>query len=142
MRRLPVPLVPAWMRWGGVVTVAGLIFSLSVIFAPPEDPLVGPPEFVALDKWRHFLAYAAFGASLAYATADWDRPRWYLASLVVGVAVCYGMGIEAAQAMLPERYFGWGDATANAIGGLLVIPWFAVRPYLRLVRIQDLWASE
>ena len=141
MRRLPLPLLPAWVRWGGVVTVAAGIFVLSIIVAPPEEPFVDPPAFLALDKWRHFLAYAAFGGSLAYATADWEWPRWLLAVLVVGLAVGYGLGIEAIQGTLPDRYFGLGDATANAFGGLLVLPWFAVRPYLRLVRLPSGWAG-
>ena len=142
MRRLPLPLLPPWVRWVGVAAVAGLIFYLSVVTAPPEQPVVDPPDWIPLDKWRHFLAYAAFGGSLAYATADWDWPRWRLVALVVGVAVLYGLGIEAIQGMLPERYFGLGDATANAIGGLLVLPWFAVRPYLRVVRIPARTAGE
>ena len=140
MRRLPIPLLPAPLRWAAVAAVAGAIFYLSVITAPPEHPVVTVPGpgwllDLPLDEWRHFLAYAGFGGSLAYATADWTWRRWRLAALVAGVAVGYGLGIEAVQATLPQRYFGWDDAVANALGGLLVLPWFALRSRARIVRL-------
>ena len=137
MRSLPVPLLPSPVRWTGVLLVAGVIAYLSVLAAPPEDPMLVDPVFFALDKWRHFLAYGVLGWTLAYATADWQRPRWALALGVVGVVTGYGLGIEGLQALQPDRYFTLGDATANAIGGLLVLPWFALRPYVDLVAVPE-----
>lgn len=117
-----VPLVPAWMRWSAVAVVAAAIFSLSVLAAPPEDPFLPKPDPFALDKWRHFLAYGALSATLAYALAD--RP-WRTATVIavgVGLTVVYGVGIEGVQSLLPNRYFSIGDALANAIGGALATP--------------------
>ena len=145
MRRVPIPLLPAWLRWAGVALVAAVIFYLSVVTVPPEQPVVpgtGPPDFVPLDKWRHFLAYAAFGGSLAYATVDWDRPTWVLVALVVGGAALYGVGIEGIQSTLPNRYFSLGDAWANVLGAVLVVPWFAVRRRLRLVGVGGSRAGQ
>jgi VanZ family protein len=120
-----------------VLVVAVAIFYLSIITAPPEQAIVpGRPDLVPLDKWRHFLAYAAFGGSLAYATADWAWERWALAAVVIGAAVLYGIGIEFGQSQIPQRYFSLGDAYANALGGLLVLPWFLVRPYLTLTPVR------
>ncbi len=67
---LPVPLASAWLRWTGVGVVAAVIFYASILIAPPETVLDARPGLVPLDKWRHFLAYAAFGYALAYATTD------------------------------------------------------------------------
>lgn len=135
MRTLRVPLLPAPARWAGVLAVAAVIAYLSVVAAPPEDPLLVDPTVIALDKWRHFLAYAGLGGALAYATADWQRPRLVLALGVIVVVTGYGLGIEGVQALQPDRYFTWSDATANAIGGLFVLPWFAVRPSVELVAV-------
>lgn len=137
-----VPLLPRWLRWSFVAAVAALIFYLSILTVPPETPVVpGRPAIVPLDKWRHFLAYAAFGGALAYATTEWSWRRRRLAALVVGTTVLYGIGIEAGQAFLPERYFALGDAWANAVGGLLVLPWFLVRPYLTVTPVGEWLAS-
>jgi VanZ family protein len=134
-----VPLLPAWLRWAGVAAVAAVIFYLSVITAPPETTIVpGRPDLLPLDKWRHFLAYAAFGGALAYATVDWEwRTRW-LALAVLAVVVAYGFGIELWQSTIPDRYFGMGDAYANALGGVLATPLFLVRDRVPFVPIRTL----
>lgn len=134
--RAPFPLFPRWLRWLGVVTVGVVIFSLSVLTVPPEQAVVEPPDLVPLDKWRHFLAYAAFGGSLAYATTDWDWSTARLVVLVFGVTVTYGVGIELLQAPLADRYASVGDAYANALGGVLALPWFVVRRWLAFVPVK------
>jgi len=138
MRTVRVPLLPAWVRWSGVVAVGAIIFYLSVVTVPPGDPVVpgGPPDLVPLDKWRHFLAYAGFAGSLAYATTDWQWSTRRLALLVLGVTVVYGVGIEAWQSFLPERYFSMGDAYANALGAVLASPWFLLRSRLSFVPLR------
>jgi hypothetical protein len=44
------------------------------VTVPPEtvvDQLrPGPERLLPLDRWRHLLAYATFGYTLAYATTD------------------------------------------------------------------------
>lgn len=132
MRRLPVPLLPGWVRWLGVAAVAGFVFTTSVLVAPPPQPVVpGKVEIVPLDKWRHFLAYAAIAYALAYALADSDRARTHLAVGVFCVAMLYGIGIELWQWTIPNRFFSVADAYANAIGAALVVVWYAVEPYLQ-----------
>lgn len=136
-----LPLLPRWLRWFAVVAVAGLIFYLSIVTVPPAEPIVpDPPDLIPLDKWRHFLAYAAFGLSLAYATADWNVDARWLGVAVVGVAVLYGLGIELGQTLRPERYFSVDDAYANAFGGLLVTPWYVLRPYVTFTGVRS-WVA-
>jgi VanZ family protein len=144
MRRLPVPLVPAWLRWLGVAAVAGFVFATSVLVTPPPEPVVpGKVDPLPLDKWRHFLAYAAIAYALAYALADSERPRTHLAAGVVTLTVLYGVGIELWQWTIPNRFFSLGDAYANAIGAALVVGWYAVEPYLQLRPVTSfLPASE
>jgi VanZ family protein len=95
------------------------------------------PELVPLDKWRHFVAYAGFGATLAYASVDWNRRRRVVAAFVLGATVVFGVGIESWQAFLPERSFTVGDAYANALGAVLVAPWYLVRPYVRFEPVRE-----
>lgn len=47
--------------------------------------------------------------------------------MVVGLTVLYGVGLEAWQSLIPRRYFSVGDAYANALGALLVLPLLALR---------------
>lgn len=137
------PLLPRWIRWVAVLAAATLIFSLSILTAPPEQAVVpAPPDLIPLDKWRHFLAYAGFGGSLAYATADWSWRRRTLAAAVIGTAVLYGIGIEIGQSFLPDRYFSLADAYANAVGGLLVLPWYLVRPSLTMTPVREWLAGQ
>jgi VanZ family protein len=139
MSSLRVPLLPAWLRWLGVVAVAAAIFYLSVLTVPPEQAIVpGKPDLVPLDKWRHFLAYAALGGALAYATVDWEwRTRW-IAIVVLAAVVVYGVGLELWQSLIPDRYFSVGDAYANALGGVLAMPLFALRDRVAVVSVGEL----
>lgn len=136
MDGIRVPLLPASVRWSFVALVAGFVFYASILTVPPETAVdTFRPHLLPLDKWRHLVAYAAVGGALAYATASWETDRWRLAAAVVAVTVCYGVGIEAGQALLPQRYFSLGDAYANALGSLVVVPWYLVRPRLELVSV-------
>ncbi len=131
------PLLPAWLRWLGVVVVAGFVFYTSILTVPPGTPVDDvKPDLLPLDKWRHFVAYAALGGTLAYATTDWEVDGRVLAAGVVGVTVLYGVGMEFGQSLIPQRYFSVGDAYANALGGLLVVPWYLVRPRLEFLPLQ------
>jgi hypothetical protein len=66
--------VPWWVRWAVVAGLAAFIFYASIVTVPPEtvvDQLrPGPERLLPLDRWRHLLAYATFGYTLAYATTD------------------------------------------------------------------------
>ncbi|WP_372479531.1 VanZ family protein [Halomicrobium sp. HM KBTZ05] len=140
MSAFRVPLLPSWLRWLAVAVVGGVIFTLSVVVAPPGEPVVKPFDLLPLDKWRHFLAYAAFGGTLAYATSTWRWSTGRLAVFVLGITVAYGVGIEIWQWFLPNRYFGLGDAYANALGAALASPWFLLRDRLSFVSPSE-WAS-
>jgi VanZ family protein len=105
---------------------------------PPETVVdTAKPDPLPLDKWRHFVAYAGLGWALAYALTDWSIERKYAAAFVIGTTIAYGVGIEFGQSRIPERYFSLGDAYANALGGVLVSPWYLVRPYVDFESLPD-----
>jgi VanZ family protein len=124
-----------------VVAVAAGIFYLSVFTAPPATPVAPKPDLLPLDKWRHFLAYAALGGALAYATVDWQWRTRRVAVAVLAVVVAYGVGLELWQSQVPERYFSVGDAYANALGGVLAMPLFALRDRLAFVSLSTFVTS-
>ena len=134
---LRLPLLPAWLRWSVVAAVAGVIFYASILTVPPETVLDTRPDLIPLDKWRHFIAYAALGNSLAYATTDWDIETRRLAVAVFGVIILYGVGIEFGQSLTPDRYFSIGDVYANLLGGILVLPYYIVQSRLRFVSVSE-----
>lgn len=127
---IPAPLLPRSVRWAVVGGVGVVIIYFSIIAPPPKTPLDIEFELIPLDKWRHFVAYAALGYALAYATTDWAWKSRRLAVFVIGVTILYGIGIEGAQSLLPQRYFSIVDAYANALGAILVIPYYRVRQYV------------
>jgi len=139
---MQVPLLPRALRWTAVAVLAGFVFYASILGAPPETAVdAWKPTLIPLDKWRHFLAYAAIGYALAYAVTGWELPATRLAVLVVGFVVVYGIGIEVGQSLVPRRYFSLGDAYANALGGLLVAPFYLARRHLTFVPVGELVAS-
>jgi VanZ family protein len=134
-----LPLLPSWIRWGFVLTIGGYIFYVSLVAVPPKTVVdSAKPAILPLDKWRHLLAYAVFGGTVAYATADWQTGLQYQIILSVGITLTYGVGIEMGQAFVPHRYASVADAYANAIGALLVLPWYALRPHVEFVLISEL----
>ncbi|PSP82338.1 hypothetical protein BRC83_09425 [Halobacteriales archaeon QS_1_68_17] len=136
-----LPLLPGWVRWSLVLAVGGSIFYLSIVTAPPETVFDTRPRLVPLDKWRHFLAYAAFGGVLAYATTDRKRRARRTAVLVVAATLLYGLGIEVGQSFLPDRYFSLADAYGNALGAAFLGPWYAVRRRVEFVPARE-WIRE
>jgi len=138
-----VPLVPTPLRWLFVLGLAGFVLYTSLVIVPPETVVdTWKPTLLPLDKWRHFLAYAAVGYALAYAVADWEQPTHRLAAAVVAVTILYGVGIEVGQSFVPRRYFSLGDAYANALGGVLVVPYYLVRRCLTFVPVGELSGSH
>lgn len=140
--RCRLPLLPWWVRWTAVAGLAAFIVYTSIVTVPPETALdrANPGSLdlfqLGLDKWRHFLAYAALGYGLAYATTDWDIGTRYLATLVVLVTALLGIGVECWQSLIPERYLSANDAYANAFGALLVVPWYAVRQRVEFLPLR------
>jgi VanZ family protein len=102
----------------------------SVIPAPSGTPIIPwEPALLPFDKWMHFIGYATLSLLLAYAIIDWDVPHHHQALLVLITIVTYGVGIEAIQLHLPYRSFSLSDIYANTLGAIIVLPWYAVRPY-------------
>ena len=129
--RIRFPLLPRWLRWAGVLAVAGTIVYLSLITVPPKPAEPGP----LWDKKMHFLAYGALGLSLLYATArfrDYPLRRAIIVVLAVGA---FGALIEILQGRLPYRYMSLWDGVANLLGGLLALVWLAVERHLRYRRV-------
>lgn len=136
-RRLRLPLLPRWLRLLGVACVLAVIGYFSLFTAPPQSP--GRTPF--WDKHLHFAAYAGLACTLAYATVRLrDRPV-YRGLLVVGGAIAVGVGVELLQGTMPDRYFGWGDLLANALGTALVGLWFVVERRVRYVRTRRYLAT-
>lgn len=135
---LRFPLLPRLARCTIVLGLVVFIFYVSILTTPPETPIDRMRfDLLPLDKWRHFLAYAALGGSLAY---TWEHGEAPTRNEIVGVflaTVCYGVLIEFGQALRPARYFSLTDAYANALGALLSLVWYAVRPYLDFVPVSS-----
>ena len=131
MTRLPIPLVPRWLRWAGVLGVASIIVYFSLVTAVPAPQEPGP----IWDKKLHFAAYAGFAYALAYATVGWQTRRLVRGGGVLGVALVFGAVIELAQGPLPMRYYSHVDLLANAIGATLVVPWFILEHRIRYLRL-------
>ena len=131
---IPVPLLPRWLRYLGVVSVAGVLLYFSVLTTPP----VSPPEPGPLwDKKLHFVGYGALTLALAYATVHlqpWSRRI----ALVVVLPVAYGLLIEGLQLPQPTRYASFADALANLIGALLASLWFIIEPRLRYLSLNEI----
>jgi VanZ family protein len=51
--------------------------------------------------------------------------------------VLYGIGIEYGQSLVPERYVSLGDAYANALGAVLVLPWYLLRNRVAFVSLRS-----
>ncbi|WP_132057930.1 VanZ family protein [Halorussus amylolyticus] len=107
---------PGWLRWVGVVAVAGVIFYSSVIEPPSSGvPHTGPLGLFGFDKWLHVLAYGGLAGALATALAP-GRGVGRAVVLAAALALAYGVGIEFAQAVVPTRAFSVGDILANVVG--------------------------
>lgn len=140
-----LPLLPRWLRWCGVVAVAGLIFYTSIVTVPPAVAVEDEDIFTLLAEvvgftaatWRHFLAYGTLAYALAYATDHWDLDHWQLVLVVVGSCVLYGIGIEVGQYFVPYRTFAVTDAVTNTAGASLVLPWYILRPRLELAGVSE-----
>jgi VanZ family protein len=138
-----LPLLPSWIRWGFVLTIGGYIFYVSFVTVPPTTVVdIAKPAILPLDKWRHFLAYAVFGSTVAYATADWHTALHYQILFIVGITLTYGVGIEMGQAFVQNRCASVADAYANAIGALLVLTWYALRPHIEFVPVSELLSED
>lgn len=136
MRRLRLPLIPNSLRWGAVLTVAGVILYYSIQAGPGTQTFqTGPLGVFPYSDWLHFLAYACLAVMLAYALHESQLPNWQVFVLVFVCAVGYGMAIEFLQSRLPSRTFAVGDMGVNAVGAATaVICWRVLMRYVRFYR--------
>lgn len=137
MDKFPIPLLPPWGRWLGVIAVAGVIFYFSIVIIPPEPSEPGP----FWDKKLHFAAYAGFALALAYATVPYRTMPYKRVTIVIGAAIAYGIGIELLQLGLVNRYFSSTDLIANTIGTLLVSIWFGVERWVRYIPVPEIYSK-
>lgn len=139
MRRLRLPLVPRWLRLGGVGVVAATILYFSV-FTPPGSGVIrnGPFGVFPYSTWLHAMAYFGLAVVLAYAFEDrpW-RGRTVLA-VVFLVAVGYGGGIELLQSTLDARTADFGDLLVNAAGtAFAAVCWRVATRQVRFYRARQ-----
>lgn len=141
MGKLPVPLLPSYLRWAGVVAVAVFIFYNSIIVVPDDIPTVVDSFRFGLERghWRHLVAYITLALSLAYATESWEFSRWKNAAVVIALAAGYGVCMEFGQVFVPYRsHFLVTDVVVNTIGASLVLLWYLVRPRLTFLTVSEI----
>jgi VanZ family protein len=132
VRRVPFPLLPAWLRWTGVLAVAAVIVYFSVVTSVSRPPSPSP----WWDKQLHFIAYGGFALAMIYATARMRDHVVRRAVLVIVVSIGFGIAIELAQAPLANRYATVGDVLANSAGVFLAASWLLVERRLRYRRVD------
>lgn len=71
-------------------------------------------NFQVSDKTLHFVAY--WGVSIWWLQIF--KGRW-VGLMIVGAAICLGVGLEIAQSFHPMRHMDYRDAIANSIGACL-----------------------
>ncbi|TKX72854.1 VanZ family protein [Halorubrum sp. GN11GM_10-3_MGM] len=138
MRRVRLPLVPQWLRLGGVGLVAATILYYSVL-TPPGSGVIrtGPLGVFPYSTWLHGLAYAGLAVMLAYALQDrpW-RDRTVLFVVFI-IAVGYGGSIELLQSTLDARTADFGDLLVNAIGAAVAaVSWRVLARRVRFYRVR------
>jgi hypothetical protein len=129
-----VPLVSRGVRYGFVALVAGVVLVASVVETGGAmgSELLG----VGLDKWTHALAYAALTAALAYASVGDNGGRLVLS---VGVAIVFGIAIEALQWPIAYRTASIADLLADALGAcLLALGWRLFARFVQFVPTDEL----
>lgn len=121
---LQLPLLPAILRWFGVVAVAGTIavYSLHSTAATDQVALLE----LAISSVLHLLAYAGLAVALAYATVEFDASWRRRTVAVIVLATSYGLGIELLQGVTAERTASTLDALVNLAGASLVLGWYAI----------------
>lgn len=115
MRRVPFPLLPAWVRWAGILPVAAVIVSVSLLTSVSR--LSSPSPW--WDKQFHVLAYGGFALAMIHATARLCDRAVRRAALVIVVSIGFDIAIELAQAPLANRDATVGNALPNGAGVFL-----------------------
>ncbi len=137
--KIPLPLLPRWLRLSAVAVVAGVIFYGSLVPVPETAIDDTQPDLIQLSHWRPVVAYATLAGTLAYATDHWQLPRLKHAAVIIALTAGYGVTMELGQHFLPHRTpFLVTDVLVNTLGASLILCWFLVRPYKELRPITDI----
>lgn len=103
--------LPVWRT----VFAAALVGILILAVLPSR----GGPSFTHMDKLQHAVAFIALWA-LGW-RAGLRQPVWLLA----GGLLVFGVAIEVAQALTPNRQPSLGDVVADAAG--IALGWWLLR---------------
>jgi VanZ family protein len=120
-----------WLNWLDVRAArAALVLALLAITTLALIPQQDVPASSGWDKFDHWLAFFTL-ALLADRSAGplrfWPR--------VVPLLVAYGIGIEIAQSLTPDRHADVLDVIADTIG-VLIYAAARLLPMLRLPRVD------
>jgi VanZ family protein len=98
---------PAWRRiaWLGAI-------ALGILSLIPTPELLAV-DVADVDKLYHTTAYAAL---MWWFALGYRRERW---RIIAPALACYGVALELAQGMTPDRTMSSFDAAANVTGILL-----------------------
>ncbi len=128
-----LPLLPRWIRYLALVSVAIVIVTFSIVPLPRWVTSFGPLGLLPIRQYLHLIAYAGFTIVLGYAVADIDRPDWQILGGVFVVTVAFGGAMEALQLTLPHRTASVRDLVMNAAGAAVAVGvWRVLFP-----RVQD-----
>ena len=98
------------------IFVGLIILYVSLI----REPHVHLPHVAFADKWSHMLAYAVFGAALAWNLIKDKRDKLWVWILGIAIPVLYGGLIEILQgAFFYPRTAEWLDWLADIIGTII-----------------------
>ncbi|WP_456385304.1 VanZ family protein [Desulfolithobacter sp.] len=106
-----------WYRYIPLVLVMGIIFYLS---HQPGDTLE-LPDLPDIDKLCHALAYGALAGSAIFAVRmeHWRCRPLYMALLVLGFCLGYGISDEFHQSFIAGRDTSGWDVAADMTGAML-----------------------
>lgn len=134
MRRVRLPLLPGFVRWGLVVVIAAGIAVASVVRPTGVRAALGPLGLVGVSAWLHAVGYLLLAMALGYALLDSPLDR--VLATVFAAAVGYGLLLELVQSQLAYRTASLFDVVANGLGATLAAAvWWLVLMSAR-IRVQ------
>jgi len=113
------------LSWGPAALWAGLIFYLS-----SQSDLSAMGGWGINDKLAHFLLFAVFGGTLAWAGRHLDRTSFHAGLVLFGIL--YAAADEWHQSFVPMRDPSGGDLLADLAG--VILGYVAIRTVLKALR--------
>lgn len=130
-----LPLLPAAVRWLGVLAVAATIAVYSTVSTAATGNVTGLD--IAISYVLHVVAYAGLALTIAYALADAGASWRRRAMTTFAVATTFGLGIELVQATTADRTPSLLDAIANTAGATIALGWYALERRCEFVPLRD-----